>query len=1225
MCNVCGLNNPVKQDNVIRWHKDINNLVSIFMESKLKGKVCPWLTDKFDGVWVFTFGLDFGSLGAGVLIIVNFSLAKHVCKVSEVPGQLLSIKLLFKNKLSVSILGLYADVSSVVQFFQAGEINSLIAKAINNSFFVIFGGDFNEDGSRKCASFKKCLDLELQILEVFVSLNLVNFLVHRGISNIGEYFDTDHQAVSVSVGLGSLLDTCLFFLCKQANKNCWKFDVKNASETKWLKFKDAMAANTTMFLGAFGDANIICKIIVLSAGGVFKKKWFKSFDMVRNKVLSRFYKLELLVSKLVKASCLSSSDNLDSAGALTVRSMFFSGAKFDDICSALAKARKLYHFSKLLEFKCTEESHIRQAITNRMESFELDKNHTIRSVLKHLFCKVVLDHLVVGNELVLKSDLVKFKRVVVDNISDTWFRQYQLLDYVFDDAFSGVMSEINFDELHHKYCDKSVLGLLLVLLNSCLSFLMILKPYEWEGILTNTHPIALIKTAHKILSKILSDRISLACSSYDVLRGNNFSVLKDTTTQSPIFAIGLVIKDALEKNWELWLVLQNMWKTYDLSLVRIKMCMFDELDQSKVFSSLLWHIFYDPLLCEIKHQESMCGYRLNFYFAGLSTFLAAGVFVDDTIWIGSSQAATQHIFNVAINSKVSVPSLFISGSPISVAHRGEPHQYLGIFLSTEGLSRPSLAKAHLDISVLYPIIGYRTQFSNIPVSGLKLKAGLPMDFPSDTIHHPSFYGLKSFSQSYDLQTLCWQPIHSLISPAHIHVSVSNNFLASIVHILFDCNLSLGGSLASTFQFYDGVPMSCFGIAFVDQLCDHYDIFGLSVVFFTASHLPSTVSVGVSPFKFCEFNDFVAAYGHLSQVDVNSLSIYTDDSLKNLGTVNCRAGAAVFFENIDLGLGVGVQGLASSTLAELQTITLALECVSAARSVNLFSNIKGHSGVSENDCTDSIANAVSLSGWYLPPCMDGHFLLVDSSVVSTSSLHSDVDWLSFSRVWHPDLHMATGFTSRLTADTCTYLMKALHHQLPVAVWKCIYNKCYPNVLCLYCSEVEVSDHVFSCAVDNSVHCQVLESCMSYWKSLSGLFLPSLVVLQLMLTCASDLLVSLALYKGFVFNGWLQEAVTVFHDPKIAGVKITDFMCFLYFAFRNDIWLVYIKYRAFMEKNDLIPVDGSILIPVFGLVSRLSPSVVKLLGIIEAFGVLFGFYKSCLFFLGVGNMVSVNIVV
>ncbi|KAG9286454.1 hypothetical protein G9A89_014620 [Geosiphon pyriformis] len=1084
-CNVHGLNNLAKQDNVIHWHKDMNNLVSIFTELKLKEKVCPWLTDKFDGVRVFTSGLDFGSLGAGVLIIVNSSLAKHVCKVSEVPSQLLFIKLLFKNKLSVSILGLYAGASSVVQFSQAGEINFLIAKAINESSF--------------CVSFKKCLELGLvnsligsltikmstwtnsrgvmkTINYVFILPNLVNSLVHRGVLDISEYFDTDHQTVSVSVGLGGLLDIHLFSFRKQVNKDHWKFD-----------FKDATATNTTMFSGAFGVAvkfsdlgimwDVIHKIMVFSAGGAFKKRWFKGFDTVCNKMSSRFHKLELLVSKLVKAFHLSFSvsfaslldtwNNFNSAGALTVRSMFLSGVKFDDICSALAKARKLYCSSKLLESKCAEESHIRQTITNRIKSFELDKSHIIRSMLECSFHKVVLDHLVMDNELVLEPDLVKSK--------------------------------------------------------------------------------------------------------------------------SPNFVVGSVIENALEKNQE---------------------------------------------LCGRTESQ-----------AGFSTFLAVGAFVDDIIWVGSSQAATQHILNIAILKKVVSDKQFL----------------------------------YLVSAVLHPIIGYRMQFGNIPVDvcdkwdalihkDLKLKAGLLMDFPSDTIHYPSFYGLKSFSQCQSESKVA--SLISFVNSGRIlgrlfSHSVSNNFLAGMVCILLDCNLSLGGSLASAFWFRDRISMSVilskslffkflpslwhFGIAFMDQLCDHHDVvfswctfkwwkrldpydpvpkwFGLFVAFLMTSHSSSTVSVGASPLNFCESDDFMAAHGHLSQVDINSLSVYMDSSLKNLGTVNCRAGAAVFFEDIYLGLGVSA-------------IALALECVSAAHSIDLFLNsqgaldacrselslvcsdfrnqywhkVKSHFGILENDCADSIADTTSLFGWYLFSCMDKHFLLADGSVVSdvyhavchvrwevssssgflASSLRSDVDWLSSSRVWHSDLNMATGFTSRLTADTRTYLMKALHHRLPVAVQKCIYNKCYSSVLCLYCGKIEVSDHVFSCVVDD------------------------LARHQLMSICASDLLVFSALYKSF-------EAVTVFHDPKIAGVKITDFMRSLCSTFKNDIWLVCIKHCVFMEKNSLIPADRSIPIPVFGLVSRLLPGVIKLLGITEVFDILFGFCKSCLFFSGIGDMVSVNIVV
>ncbi|KAG9284002.1 hypothetical protein G9A89_005331 [Geosiphon pyriformis] len=405
MCNVYGLNNPVKQDDVIYWHKDMNNLVSIFMESKLKEKVHPWLADKFDSVWVFTSGLDSGSLGAEVLIVVNSSLAKHVCKVFEVPSWLLSIKLLFKNKLSVSILGLYAGASSVVWFSQAGEINSLIAKAVNESSFVILGGDFNKDSSHKCASFKKCFDLDLiNFLEgssfvksptwcnshgitktidyVFVSFNLVGAMVDRGVDGIGNYFDTNYKTVYVSVRLSGLLD---------------KYDIKDASEIKWSEFRNATAANAVIFLDEFVTA-----------------KQFSNLD-----VSFWFHKLELLVSKLVKASrlvygrdfasLLDTWNKLNSVNASLIRSLFFSGTSFDAIHSRLAKARKSYCSSKLLESKCAEESCIRQAIERRMESFEVDKGHTIRSVLEHSFCKVVLDYLVNSGELALEPEFIKSK------------------------------------------------------------------------------------------------------------------------------------------------------------------------------------------------------------------------------------------------------------------------------------------------------------------------------------------------------------------------------------------------------------------------------------------------------------------------------------------------------------------------------------------------------------------------------------------------------------------------------------------------------------------------------------------------------------------------------------------------------------------------------------------------------------------------------------------------
>ncbi|KAG9304897.1 hypothetical protein G9A89_010759 [Geosiphon pyriformis] len=542
-CNVQDINILAKQKNVIHWYKNMGNLILIFTETKLKDKVHPWIAGKFKGVCMFTSGLNFEYLGTGVIVVMDFFLAKHVCKISEMSSWLLSIRLLFKNKLSVSVLGLYVGALSIVRFLQTGRINSLIAKAANRSSFIIFGGDFNEDSLKRSASFKKCVNLGLinslsvdkTIDFVLVLSNLVSAIVDHNIMDLNSFH-------------------------RQANKNCWKFDFKDANNAKWGEFKEAMTANTAMLSDGFIISaqfldldmmwNTIHKIITLSANKIFRKKWSKSYNSVFTKEFSKFYKLELLVSKIAKAF---HEEDIDRASIVQKIVTFSAG--FDCMHSAL--------FS-LAESLQAEKLQIRSAVNSRIENFATNKSSTIRSV--------VLNHLVVENELILESNLVKTKidiimegwtrkRNVVGDFFDDWSHQYQPLEYVFDDAFSNVMYLVNFDKLLGvisnlpdgkavnlsgvlnelwKHCNKlSVLGAW-----KKAWVLMIPKPYE---------PIALVETVHKIFFKILLDKISLAYSSFDVLCKDNFLVLKSTIMQSPIFVIGSIIENALKKNHGLWL------------------------------------------------------------------------------------------------------------------------------------------------------------------------------------------------------------------------------------------------------------------------------------------------------------------------------------------------------------------------------------------------------------------------------------------------------------------------------------------------------------------------------------------------------------------------------------------------------------------------------------------------------------------------------------------------
>ncbi|KAG9306718.1 hypothetical protein G9A89_004265 [Geosiphon pyriformis] len=774
-----------------------------------------------------------------------------------------------------------------------------------------------------------------------------------------------------------------------------------------------------------------------------------------------------------------------------------------------------------------------------------------------------LDYLVVDNELILEPNLVKTKVDVI--IENEWSCQYQPLEYIFDGAFSDVMCPIGFDKLFGVVSDLS---------NGKTAGFS-------ESVFTNTHPITLIKTAHKIFSKILSNRISLACSSFDVLH------------------IGLVIEDALEKNHKLWLVMTNFGLTVGYYI-------HDNLDQGKV-----------------KRQESVYRYKLNSYFisknshlepnAGLFFFFAVGAFhilniVSEFFWVNNIFINTDKTVAISINCRVSNPSLFISG----------------IFLSTEGLSKPSLAKAQSDVwffsnlvlrkvisnkqflylvsAVFYPIVSYRTQFSFIPFNvcnkwdilihkDLKLKSGLPLNFPNNTIHYSFFYGLKSFKQvqseskiaslvnfvnsneilghmfsyrSHNLQVLCWYFIHPLSSLVCIRISSLNNFLAGIVRIFAKYNLSLSRSLSDPFHCQGGVLMLV-----VLEEANLFVIFFNNITFFPVC-LSVIKSAGGS-LNILESQKFKLVCDQLSYVSADCLSVYIDGSLRDLGTIQRKTGAAVFFENIGLGLSVKVSGLLFSTLAKLQVIALVLECVLLFSLVCLYSDsqialnacklevhliclnfhiqywVKDHLGIVRNDCADALAVVASNSDWFLPFCLKRHCLLADGDLVSGNS----------------------------------------RHFLFVAVRKQLYSKHYSSVLCLFCGDIEIFDHVFSCKID---------------------LLPVLIFgLSHFSFCVSQLLSSCA-FNVSVFTSIFKETVSVFHDFKLASWRIVNFVHVI----------------TFMEKNRLILPDGLISVSISEMLSGLSAGVVRLLGIADTFGVHFGFHRSCSFFSGVGNDVLVYIV-
>src|SRR3954466_9596774 len=95
------------------------------------------------------------------------------------------------------------------------------------------------------------------------------------------------------------------------------------------------------------------------------------------------------------------------------------------------------------------------------------------------------------------------------------------------------------------------------------TIVLIPKKETWGGNLKNTRPITLIETGRKILTRILTSRISKTCTEKEILQGENFSVLKNTSTAVPIQIINFVTEHAINNKRSLWLVTQDMKKAYD--------------------------------------------------------------------------------------------------------------------------------------------------------------------------------------------------------------------------------------------------------------------------------------------------------------------------------------------------------------------------------------------------------------------------------------------------------------------------------------------------------------------------------------------------------------------------------------------------------------------------------------------------------------------------------------
>ncbi|KAG9285703.1 hypothetical protein G9A89_002270 [Geosiphon pyriformis] len=800
LCSNSSINVPAKQADIVHWHVSSGNMVFFVTKTKLRSSAGPWIKDKFDGIRIFTSGLDVGHLGTGIAVIMNNSLARHVSKVDEIPGQVVSVQLLFKSKFSVTVLGLYAGAS---------EINSIIVKTVNTSTFIILGGDFNKSRSGRSASFRFCLGLGLHnsrgvkktINYILVGENLFFTVAKHCIGPVSEFFDTDHSAIMVLVGLGGLLD---------------------------------------LVGDLFSDAK---------AGGDLDTMWaILEKEMID--LADEFFGFELLISKIVSKVC---SDDmlgvnclvrkwftLDKTKACVFSDLVILGGDSVVLLKHLLLVHKEYRRSKMFESRLAEEASIWNAIDKCMESFASNKGGIIRSVLNWSFCKMVFDHLVVDSNLVLEPKEMKSKvdKIMVgwtrvctipSLLPDHWVCQYMPLDYVRDEAFSG------------KHGGEMALSCLLTLLNACLSAGRV-PPYDWDGVLRNMCSIALIKTTRKIFSKVLSDWILFACSKFGVFRGDNFLVLKSTSTQSLVFTVGAVVEDTFEKNRELWLVLQDM-----ANLRRIKMCdkfieFFSNIHEDRFNKVITDFGLSDGYRVKSSHHFCEEFFMICFYVRSrdINSFLDTGyvpsLFQNQVrlrAVVRNCQAAIQNILDIVseffvvndifinnkktmaipINPGVKVASLSISSLPISIAKKDEAYRYLRIFLSTERLSKLSIAKAYSDVHFFVNVVLRKAITDKHVVSDFFCDAGVSLasSVRSICVSGLNVLDFENFSVILGGLHKIWSDSFKVFTDGSLknfgHANVAGSAAAYFLTIDLSIGVRVHGLLSSTMAKLQAIALS----------------------------------------------------------------------------------------------------------------------------------------------------------------------------------------------------------------------------------------------------------------------------------------------------------------------------------------------------------------------------------------------------------------------------------
>ena len=110
-CNVQGMNNPAKQDDIIQWHIHHHHTISCLSETRLNQQTARFLKNKHPNTTLLHTSDPLNTNGSGAAILINRQLTPHIHSIQDIPGRCITIQLKFRNKVSITISSIYGKAN----------------------------------------------------------------------------------------------------------------------------------------------------------------------------------------------------------------------------------------------------------------------------------------------------------------------------------------------------------------------------------------------------------------------------------------------------------------------------------------------------------------------------------------------------------------------------------------------------------------------------------------------------------------------------------------------------------------------------------------------------------------------------------------------------------------------------------------------------------------------------------------------------------------------------------------------------------------------------------------------------------------------------------------------------------------------------------------------------------------------------------------------------------